>query len=73
MILVALRAAAPDVLVLSVPPGAELPAGHPAAGKGMVDGRATAYVCPGRSCLPPVTSPERLPELLLPARLRDAH
>jgi uncharacterized protein YyaL (SSP411 family) len=69
----ALGAAAPDVIVVSVTPGVELPRGHPAAGKGMVDGRATAYVCPGRSCLPPVTSPERLPELLVPARLRDVH
>jgi uncharacterized protein len=29
-----------------------------------VDGRATAYVCRNRVCLPPVTGPARLRELL---------
>ncbi|HMR30759.1 MAG TPA: thioredoxin domain-containing protein [Geminicoccaceae bacterium] len=40
--------------------GEALPAGHPAAGKAMVEGRATAYICVGRSCLPPIISAERL-------------
>jgi uncharacterized protein len=67
----ALGAAAPDVIVLTVPPETELAAGHPAAGKSMIDGRATAYVCVGRVCLPPVTAPDQLADLLAPHRLRD--
>ena len=66
----ALGAAAPDLIVLTVPRGAELADGHPAAGKTMIDGRATAYVCVGRVCLPPLTAPDQLAELLAPARLR---
>jgi hypothetical protein len=66
----ALGAPAPDPTVLTVPPGAELADGHPAAGKTMIDGRATAYVCVGRVCLPPVTAPDQLAALLAPARLR---
>jgi hypothetical protein len=66
----ALGAPVPDVVVLTIPPGAALAADHPAAGKALIDGRATAYVCVGRICLPPVTAPEQLAELLTPARLR---
>jgi uncharacterized protein YyaL (SSP411 family) len=33
---------------------------HPAAGKPMVGGRATAYICLGRTCQAPVTEPEAL-------------
>ena len=66
----ALAAAVPDPVVLTVPPGTELPDRHPAAGKGLVDGRATAYVCPGRTCLPPITEPDELADLLTPTRLR---
>ena len=67
----ALGAAAPDPILLTVTPGATLGDYHPAAGKGLIDDRATAYVCVGRTCLPPVTAPERLAELLTPARLRS--
>jgi uncharacterized protein len=67
----ALGAPAPDVVVLTVPPGAALADDHPAAGKAPIDGRATAYVCVGRVCLPPVAAPDQLAELLTPARLRD--
>ena len=66
----ALGASAPDLSELTVPPGAELPDDHPAAGKALIDGRATAYVCVGRVCLPPLTAPDQLGELLAPARLR---
>jgi hypothetical protein len=66
----ALGASAPDLTVLTVPPGADLAEGHPAAGKALIDARATAYVCVGRVCLPPVTAPDQLPDLLAPARLR---
>ena len=43
-----------------VAPGAALGPRHPAAGKGPVDGRATAYVCLGPVCAPPVTDPGQL-------------
>jgi uncharacterized protein YyaL (SSP411 family) len=62
--------AAADPIVLTVAPGTPLAPDHPAAGKDPVAGRATAYVCPGQTCLPPVTEPEQLAELLMPARLR---
>jgi uncharacterized protein YyaL (SSP411 family) len=66
----ALGAPAPDLTVLTVPPGVGLDANHPAAGKELIDSRATAYVCVGRTCLPPVTTSDQLAELLRPARLR---
>jgi uncharacterized protein YyaL (SSP411 family) len=66
---VALAAAVPDLIVLAAPAG-DLREGHPAAGKGSVAGRPTAYVCPGRTCLPPVTTQGQLAELLTPAALR---
>jgi hypothetical protein len=58
------------VIVLTVAPGTELPDEHPATGKGMIDGRATAYVCPGRICLPPTTDPGALADLLASGHLR---
>jgi uncharacterized protein YyaL (SSP411 family) len=41
-----------------------LPDGHPAHGKHMIDGRATAYICPDQSCLPPVTQAAQLTQAL---------
>jgi uncharacterized protein YyaL (SSP411 family) len=66
----ALGAPAPDLTVLTVPPGVGLAANHPAAGKELIHGRATAYVCVGRTCLPPATAPDELARILRPARLR---
>jgi uncharacterized protein len=43
----------PKVLLLR-DPGAPLPATHPAAGKGLVDGRPVAYVCVGQTCSPSI-------------------
>jgi uncharacterized protein YyaL (SSP411 family) len=63
-------AAVPDLIVLTASPGTALALDHPAAGKDQVDGRATAYVCPGNICLPPITTPEALTALLTPAALR---
>jgi hypothetical protein len=43
--------------VMLLPPGTTAPAGHPAHGKAMIDGQATAYVCSGTTCGLPVTDP----------------
>ena len=37
-----------------------LPAGHPAHGKTMKDGKPTAYICPGQVCLAPIGSTDAL-------------
>ncbi len=56
----------PSRMMAIVPPERILPSGHPAAGKPPLDGRATAYVCPGMSCLPPVDAPAALADALEP-------
>src|SRR5271155_2138778 len=58
----------PNRIVLILPPGASLPADHPASGKGLVDGNPAAYVCDGPVCSLPVTDPESLLETLARAR-----
>ena len=50
----------PNRLLQVITPDAQLPDGHPAAirlngAKGMVDGKATAYVCRGQTCGLPAT------------------
>jgi uncharacterized protein YyaL (SSP411 family) len=64
-----------DVLIVELPPGAELPSDHPARDKEIVDGRATAYLCPGQQCLPPVHEAEKLTAYLddLMSRRQNAH
>ena len=54
----------PNRVLTIVPPGADLPETHPAHGKGAVGGAATAYVCFGMTCSPPVTEPQALNEAL---------
>jgi hypothetical protein len=66
---VALTAPLPAAVILTLPPGQALPAGHPAAGKAQIDGRPTAYVCPGQTCRLPVTDPDELVSALAPASL----
>ncbi|MBK8909337.1 MAG: thioredoxin domain-containing protein [Rhodospirillales bacterium] len=57
----AVRAPTPLKIIMPISSGAEdLPSSHPAKGKGMVDGRATAYVCIGSTCGLPITEPEVL-------------
>ena len=45
-------------------PAQALPDGHPAAGKGQQDGKATAYLCAGMVCSAPITDPAALREEL---------
>ena len=50
----------PNLVLQIVTPGyAELPAGHPARGKGQVGGKATAYLCEGPVCSLPLTDAGR--------------
>lgn len=56
----------PDLVLTRVGPGEELPAGHPAYGKGPAKGKnggppqATAYVCQAMTCSLPMTDPAGL-------------
>jgi uncharacterized protein YyaL (SSP411 family) len=52
--------ALPDRVVLTLAPGDSPPEGHPAHGKGLVGGRAAAYVCDGPVCSLPLTEPAAL-------------
>ncbi len=58
----------PNRVVLGLPPNGSLPPSHPAAGKGLVDGKPAAYVCEGPVCSLPVIKAESLLESL--ARVR---
>jgi len=44
----------PNKIVRRLPPDIALPAHHPAAGKGLVGGRAALYVCQNMSCRAPI-------------------
>ncbi|MDE2227597.1 MAG: thioredoxin domain-containing protein [Alphaproteobacteria bacterium] len=55
-----LAASLPNRVLTVLPAGSELPDGHPAHGKGPVDGRAAAYLCEGPTCSLPMTTPEEL-------------
>lgn len=57
-------AALPNLVLDIIPSERDLPAGHPAAGKGRVDGKATAYVCEGAVCSLPLTEAAALAALL---------
>jgi uncharacterized protein len=50
----------PNRVVLSLTPDGSLPPGHPAAGKGLIDGRPAAYVCKGPVCSLPITDAKTL-------------
>jgi uncharacterized protein YyaL (SSP411 family) len=61
---VATSASLPNLILQQVAPGTALPEGHPAHGKGMIDGKATAYVCEGPVCSAPITDPGVLAAML---------
>ena len=46
----------PNRILQVIGPDESLPEGHPASGKGEVDGEATAYLCRGMSCSLPITT-----------------
>jgi uncharacterized protein YyaL (SSP411 family) len=50
----------PNKIVRRLRPDIALPAGHPAAGKGLVGGMPALYVCRNMTCEAPVTDPETL-------------
>jgi uncharacterized protein YyaL (SSP411 family) len=58
----------PNRIMLTVSPENSLPADNPALGKGLIDGKAAAYVCEGPVCSLPVTDPDRLLETLAGVR-----
>jgi uncharacterized protein YyaL (SSP411 family) len=58
----------PNRVVLAVAPDEALPADHPAHGKGLVAGRAAAYVCEGPVCSLPLTDPQALIDALADLR-----
>ena len=54
----------PNRALTVVPPGGKLPDGHPARGKGLIAGRAAAYICEGPKCSLPITTPDALRQAL---------
>jgi len=54
----------PNKVLRLVSPDTTLPDTHPAAGKGMVDGRPAAYVCRDMACSAPVTAGAHLATVL---------
>ena len=56
----------PNRIVQLVRVGVQLPETHPAHGKGLHNGAATAYVCSGMTCSLPITEPHQLHAALMP-------
>jgi uncharacterized protein YyaL (SSP411 family) len=50
----------PDKVVRRLLPDAVLPASHPAAGKGLVDGKPALYICRNMACEAPITDPAQV-------------
>lgn len=61
---VATAACLPDRVLMIVSPPNAFPTGHPAYGKALLDGQATAYVCTGPTCGAPLTQPSALAAIL---------
>jgi uncharacterized protein YyaL (SSP411 family) len=59
----------PNRLMIVLSPEDQLPAGHPAHGKTMLNGQPVAYVCQRGTCSAPITNPVTLSQALqLPVR-----
>ena len=58
------RASLPASVLTIIASSDALDAGHPAAGKARVDGKATAYVCRGPVCSAPLTDPQAFRDYL---------
>jgi uncharacterized protein YyaL (SSP411 family) len=50
----------PNKVVRRLSPDATLPADHPAAGKGLIDGNPALYVCRNMACEAPITDPDQV-------------
>ncbi len=50
----------PNKIVRRLRPGASVPPGHPAEGKGVVKGKPALYVCRNMRCDPPITDPDEV-------------
>jgi len=55
----------PNRMLAVVRPDGQLPPGHPALGKAMLNGQPTAYICVNNTCAEPVTSAVALSQSLL--------
>jgi hypothetical protein len=61
----------PNGMILQIEPGDPLPPGHPATGRGMLNGLPTAYICQAGNCSDGFTDVETLAlALTLPVQLR---
>jgi hypothetical protein len=58
------RVSLPNQVLSVLAPDAALPAGHPAIGKGLVGGKAAAYVCEGPVCSLAIETSQALVEHL---------
>jgi len=58
----------PNRVVTALVLGETLPAEHPAAGKGLVDGKPAAYVCDGPVCSLPIVASQQLIDALAELR-----
>ncbi|HYM73683.1 MAG TPA: thioredoxin domain-containing protein [Stellaceae bacterium] len=58
----------PNRVILAIAPDQALALDHPAFGKGLVGGKATAYVCEGPVCSLPITEPQALVDRLADLR-----
>ena len=54
----------PNRILIVIGPEDKLPEGHPVAGKTMINGQPTAYLCQGPTCSSPVTSAVMLSQIL---------
>jgi uncharacterized protein YyaL (SSP411 family) len=54
----------PAKILLCLDPDQQLPANHPAHGKGLINGKPAAYICIGRTCSLPMQTPAELMEAL---------